>query len=55
MQTSNSLPQGIWLPLVTPFKDGAFDETSARRLARHYAASPIDGFIRRHDRRGLDA
>lgn len=45
MQTSSSAPQGIWLPLVTPFKDGAFDETSARRLARHYAALPIDGLI----------
>lgn len=38
-------PQGIWLPLITPFKDGAFDEASARRLARHYAAEAIDGFI----------
>jgi 4-hydroxy-tetrahydrodipicolinate synthase len=45
MQTSNSIPQGIWLPLVTPFKDGVFDETSARRLARHYTAAPVDGFI----------
>jgi 4-hydroxy-tetrahydrodipicolinate synthase len=38
-------PQGIWLPLVTPFKDGEFDETSARRLARHYVSQPVDGFI----------
>lgn len=45
MQTSNSVPQGIWLPLITPFKDGAFDATSGRRLARHYAAAPVDGFI----------
>lgn len=45
MQTSNSSPRGIWLPLITPFKDGAFDETSARRLAAHYVAAPIDGFI----------
>jgi 4-hydroxy-tetrahydrodipicolinate synthase len=45
MQTSNSLPQGIWLPLITPFKDGAFDAVSAQRLARHYAAAPVDGFI----------
>ena len=41
----NAIPQGIWLPLVTPFKDGEFDELSARRLARHYAAAPVDGFI----------
>jgi 4-hydroxy-tetrahydrodipicolinate synthase len=45
MQTSSSIPQGIWLPLITPFKDGAFDELSARRLARHYVAAAIDGFI----------
>ena len=45
MQTSNSTPRGIWLPLITPFKDGSFDETSARRLAGHYVAMPIDGFI----------
>lgn len=45
MQTPHAIPQGIWLPLVTPFKDGEFDEPSARRLARHYATAPIDGFI----------
>lgn len=45
MQTSNSVPQGIWLPLVTPFKDGAFDEVSARRLAGYYVAAAVDGFI----------
>lgn len=44
MQTTH-LPQGIWLPLVTPFKDGAFDESSGLRLARHYAAEAIDGLI----------
>ncbi len=37
--------QGLWLPLVTPFRDGALDELSLRRLVRHYASSPIDGFI----------
>lgn len=41
----SSIPQGIWLPLITPFKDGVFDETSARRLARHYAGAGVDGFI----------
>ncbi|MDQ8726713.1 4-hydroxy-tetrahydrodipicolinate synthase [Bradyrhizobium sp. LHD-71] len=45
MQTANSVPQGIWLPLVTPFRDGMFDEKSARRLAGHYASAPVDGFI----------
>ena len=37
--------QGIWLPLVTPFRDGALDEVSLRRMVRHYLAQPIDGFI----------
>jgi 4-hydroxy-tetrahydrodipicolinate synthase len=37
--------QGLWLPLVTPFCNGALDETSLRRLIRHYAHSPIDGLI----------
>jgi 4-hydroxy-tetrahydrodipicolinate synthase len=37
--------QGLWLPLVTPFCNGALDETSLRRLVRCYAASPVDGFI----------
>ena len=36
---------GLWLPLVTPFCDGIVDETSLRRLVRHYAALPIDGLI----------
>ena len=37
--------EGIWLPLVTPFRDGALDEASLRRMVRHYLAQPIDGFI----------
>jgi 4-hydroxy-tetrahydrodipicolinate synthase len=37
--------QGLWLPLITPFRDGELDEASLRRLVRHYAAGPIDGFI----------
>jgi 4-hydroxy-tetrahydrodipicolinate synthase len=37
--------QGLWLPLVTPFRDGEVDEASLRRLAAHYAAGPVDGFI----------
>jgi 4-hydroxy-tetrahydrodipicolinate synthase len=36
---------GLWLPLVTPFRDGALDEPSLRRLVRHYAGRPIDGFV----------
>jgi len=37
--------QGLWLPLVTPFRDGELDEPSLRRLVRHYASAPIDGLI----------
>jgi 4-hydroxy-tetrahydrodipicolinate synthase len=36
---------GLWLPLVTPFRNGELDETSLRRLARHYAALPLNGMI----------
>jgi 4-hydroxy-tetrahydrodipicolinate synthase len=36
---------GLWLPLVTPFRDGEIDEGSLRRLVRHYAAFPINGMI----------
>jgi 4-hydroxy-tetrahydrodipicolinate synthase len=36
---------GVWLPLITPFKDGRLDETSLARLVRHYTAEPIDGLI----------
>jgi 4-hydroxy-tetrahydrodipicolinate synthase len=47
LQTSDlrSQLQGLWLPLVTPFRDGELDETSLRRLVRHYATGPVDGFI----------
>src|SRR5437899_1037773 len=37
--------QGRWLPLITRFRDGELDEVSLRRLVRHYAAGPVDGFI----------
>jgi 4-hydroxy-tetrahydrodipicolinate synthase len=37
--------QGLWLPLVTPFRDGRLDETSLHRLVRHYATGPLDGLI----------
>jgi 4-hydroxy-tetrahydrodipicolinate synthase len=37
--------QGIWLPLVTPFRDGALDEASLRRMVRHYLGQSVDGFI----------
>jgi 4-hydroxy-tetrahydrodipicolinate synthase len=36
---------GLWLPLVTPFRNGELDEASLRRLVRHYTALPVDGLI----------
>jgi 4-hydroxy-tetrahydrodipicolinate synthase len=45
MQSASPIPQGLWLPLVTPFRDGELDEASLRRLVRHYAAEPVDGLI----------
>lgn len=38
-------PRGLWLPLITPFRDGVLDETSLRRLLRHYRTQPLDGLI----------
>lgn len=35
---------GIWLPLITPFIDGAVDDASLARLASHFA-DQVDGFI----------
>jgi 4-hydroxy-tetrahydrodipicolinate synthase len=37
--------QGLWLPLVTPFRDGEIDELSLRRLVEHFVQSPVDGLI----------
>lgn len=37
--------QGLWLPLVSPFRDGRLDEVSLRRLVRHYARTAVDGLI----------
>jgi 4-hydroxy-tetrahydrodipicolinate synthase len=38
-------PSGVWLPLITPFKDGAIDAASLRRLVGHFSGKPIDGLI----------
>jgi 4-hydroxy-tetrahydrodipicolinate synthase len=37
--------QGLWLPLVTPFRNGVLDERSLRRLLRYYTSRPVDGLI----------
>src|SRR2546421_1842144 len=40
-----NLLQGLWLPLITPFRNGELDEPSLRRLVHHYTAGPVDGLI----------
>jgi 4-hydroxy-tetrahydrodipicolinate synthase len=45
MPAASGPPSGLWLPLVTPFRDGAIDAASLRRLIAHYADQPIDGLI----------
>jgi 4-hydroxy-tetrahydrodipicolinate synthase len=45
MRSTRPIPGGLWLPLVTPFRDGVLDEKSLRRLVKHYAAEPVDGFV----------
>jgi len=47
LQTSDlqTCLHGLWLPLITPFRDGALDEASLRRLVRHYVALPVDGLV----------
>ena len=37
--------RGLWLPLITPFRNGELDTTSLRRLVRHYCTLPVDGMI----------
>jgi 4-hydroxy-tetrahydrodipicolinate synthase len=43
--TTHQRIAGLWLPLITPFNHGQLDETSLKRLVRHYAAEPVDGLI----------
>jgi 4-hydroxy-tetrahydrodipicolinate synthase len=38
-------PQGVWLPLITPFRDDMIDAASLRRLVGHFADKPLDGLI----------
>lgn len=37
--------QGIWLPLVTPFRDGALDLPAVRQLVHHYRAAGVHGLV----------
>jgi len=36
---------GVWVPLVTPFADGAVDHEAVFRLVRHYVDAGVDGLI----------
>jgi 4-hydroxy-tetrahydrodipicolinate synthase len=45
MEIPHSALSGLWLPLVTPFRDGVLDERSLRRLVVHFAGQPIDGLV----------
>src|SRR5262245_2127899 len=37
--------QGVWLPVITPFIDGAVDFASYERLLEHYLASGVRGIF----------
>lgn len=36
---------GLWIPLVTPFRQGLIDEPALRRLVRHLADAGVTGFV----------
>lgn len=36
---------GVWLPIITPFKDGKIDYKSYKRLIDHYTETGISGII----------
>lgn len=36
---------GLWLPIVTPFRDGRIDHESFERLLVHYSTSDLDGIL----------
>ena len=36
---------GIWIPLITPFADGAVDHAALRALARRYADAGVAGLV----------
>ena len=41
----NTKISGLWVPLVTPFKDGAVDYASYERLVAHYITCGADGLF----------
>jgi 4-hydroxy-tetrahydrodipicolinate synthase len=47
MTTTTDTPSfdGLWIPVVTPFRDGRVDEASFLRLLSHFLDSPVDGLV----------
>jgi len=45
MSSPDSVFQGVWIPLVTPFSHGAVDGAALRRLVRHLRAAGVDGLV----------
>ena len=40
-----SIFSGIWVPVITPFADGAVDHAALRRLVRFYAEAGVAGLV----------
>jgi 4-hydroxy-tetrahydrodipicolinate synthase len=36
---------GLWLPLITPFRNGQIDHAALQRLVEHYASTGLAGFV----------
>jgi 4-hydroxy-tetrahydrodipicolinate synthase len=45
MSRSNDAISGIWLPVITPFRDGKVDLRSYDRLLEHYLAAGVTGIF----------
>ncbi|MDD6794889.1 MAG: dihydrodipicolinate synthase family protein, partial [Clostridiaceae bacterium] len=37
--------EGVWLPIITPFKDGEVDLVSYEKLLNHYISEGITGVM----------
>lgn len=45
MRTDSTAFGGLWIPIVTPFREGRVDHDALASLTRHLAASGIAGFV----------
>jgi 4-hydroxy-tetrahydrodipicolinate synthase len=46
MKSDADLPLAdLWLPLITPLRDGYIDLTAVHRLTQHYEKSGIAGLV----------